>query len=261
MKVIDLPQEQEELYCQCLEEWSEDIKEAGSSKKEWYRRMKGRGLRVKVAVADSGTIGGMIHYGPIENVPIHGKDLYYVYCVWVHGYNKGRGNFQKKGMGKALLLAAEEDAKQLGAKGLVGWGVSIPVFMRASWFRKRGYQQVDNAGMMKLLWRPFSADAVAPKWVKERKKPSLQSGKVVVTAVKNGWCPAQNLAYERAKRAAVEFKKKVVFEEIDAFEKEVGMAWGTSDALFIDEKEVRTGPPPSYEKIKRLIALKARRLA
>ena len=28
---------------------------------------------------------------------------------------------------------------------------------------------------------------------------------------------------------------------------------GIVDALFIDDKRVRTGPPPSYEKIKKLI--------
>jgi GNAT superfamily N-acetyltransferase len=260
MEVIDLPAEQEELYCQCLEEWSDEIKEAGSTKREWHSRMKPRGLRVKVAVDEKDTIGGMIQYGPIENVAIHGTNLYYVYCVWVHGYKKGRGNFQKKGMGKALLQAAEADARMLGAKGLIAWGVGLPVFMRASWFRKQGYQQIDSDGMMKLLWKPFSPDAVAPKWVKEKKKAPLVDGRVAVVALKNGWCPGQNIVYERAKRASAEFKDKVVFTEIDAFEREVGMAWGASDALFIDGKQIRTGPPPSYEKIRQLIARKAKKL-
>ncbi len=34
----------------------------------------------------------------------------------------------------------------------------------------------------------------------------------------------------------------------------------TPDGLFIDGKEVRTGPPPSYEKIKRLIEKRVRNL-
>ena len=65
---------------------------------------------------------------------------------------------------------------------------------------------------------------------------------------------------ERAKRAAAEFEGKVVLEEIDTFEKETGMEWGTSDALFVDGKQVRTGPPPSYEKIRKTIERKVRRL-
>ena len=260
MKVVDLPAGQEELYCQCLEEWSADMKEAGPLKKEWYHRMKERGLRVKVALGDKDTVGGMIHYGPIENVAVHGENLYYVYCIWVHGYNKGRGNFQKMGMGKALLRAAEEDVRQRGAGGLVVWGVSIPAFMRASWFKKQGYREVDNDGMIKLLWKYFNSSAVAPKWAKQKKKPASLPGKVVVTCLRNGWCPGQNLVCERAKRAAAEFKEKVIVQEIDTFEREVGLEWGASDALYVDGKQIRTGPPPSYRKIRKTIEKRVRRL-
>jgi hypothetical protein len=40
----------------------------------------------------------------------------------------------------------------------------------------------------------------------------------------------------------------------------VFLEWGRSDGLFIDGKEVRTGPPPSYEKIRKLIAKRVRKL-
>lgn len=260
MKVVDLPPDQVRLYCQCLEEWSAEMKEAGNHKNAWYVRMRDRGLRVKVALDENGTIGGMIHYGPIKNVPLEGKNLYYVYCIWVHGYKEGRGNFQKKGMGKALLQAAEEDSRKLGSQGLVVWGVSIPVFMRAAWFRKQGYSQVDSDGMMKLLWKSFSPEALPPRWPKAKKKPLLETGKVVVTAIRNGWCPGQNLAYERAKRASQGFLEAVSFHEIDAFEREVGLEWGTSDALFVDGKRILTGPPPSYEKIRKTIEKRVRKL-
>jgi N-acetylglutamate synthase-like GNAT family acetyltransferase len=260
MKVIDLPAEQEGLYCQCLEEWSDEMHEAGDHKRRWVGRMKGRGLRVKVGVDEHGTIGGMIQYVPIERVAVEGKDLYYMYCIWVHGYARGRGNFQKKGMGKALLQAAEEDVKQLGGKGFVVWGLSLPLFMRASWFRKQGYQRADRDGFQELLWKPFHPDAVPPKWIKQKKNPTLEAGKVVVTCLKNGWCPGQNVVYERAKRAAEELGDKVIFRDVDTFERETAAQWGVSDALFIDGKQVRTGPPPSYDKIKKAILKKAQRL-
>jgi len=80
----------------------------------------------------------MIQYAPIEHTFVEGQDLYLIYCIWVHGYKKGRGNFQKRGMGKALLKAAESDAKEKGAKGMVAWGISLPFWMRASWFKKIG---------------------------------------------------------------------------------------------------------------------------
>ncbi len=260
MTVIDLPAEQENLYCKCLEDWSEEMHEAGDHKAKWLQKMKGKGLRVKVALDGNGIIGGMIHYIPIENVAVEGKDLYYMYCIWVHGYTKGRGDFRNKGMGKELLLAAEEDVKQLGGKGLVVWGLSLPFFMKASWFRKQGYIRVDRDGMQELLWKRFDEAAVPPRWIKQKKTPILEAGKVVVTCFKSGWCPAQNLVYERAKRATNEFTNKVVFRELDTSNREIAAEWGISDALFIDGRQIRTGPPPSFERIKNAIAKKAKRL-
>jgi len=64
------------------------------------------------------------------------------------------------------------------------------------------------------------------------------------------------LVFERAKRAALEFGDKVEFREYDTFDKDVFNEWGILDALFIDDKRVRTGPPPSYEKIKKIIKKK-----
>lgn len=260
MKVTDLQPNQVDAYCHCLEEWSDEMKESGTLKQQWYDRIKDRGLRVKVALDEAGEVGGMIHYGPIENVPVHGKDLYYLYCIWVHGYPRGRGNFQGKGMGRALLQAAEEDVQRLGGKGLVVWGMSIPVFMRAAWFRKQGYTQADSDGMLKLMWKPFVPEAEKPKWVRVKKRVPLEPGKVVVTAIKSGWCPGQNVAYERARRASMELGHRVIFQEIDAFERPVGMEWGASDALYVDGRHVMTGPPPSYEKLRKTIEKRLKRL-
>lgn len=260
MNIIDLGDQHKNLYFQCLEDWSEEIKEAGNHKELWYERVKDKGLRVKLALDDSGIVGGMIQYLPIEHSFAEGKGLYFINCIWVHGHKQGRGNFQKRGMGKALLKAAEEDARSLGAKGIVAWGLSLPFFMRASWFRKQGYHRVDKDGIQLLLWKPFTKDAVSPRWVKLKKKPDKVTGKVVVTAFKNGWCPALNLVYERAKRAASEIGDRVLFRVIDTFERSVFLDWGMSDGLFIDDKQVRTGPPPSYERIKNAILKKVRKL-
>lgn len=262
MKIIDLNSEHEKLYFVCLEDWSEEIKEAGDHKEKWYGKMKDKGLRVKLALDDNGVVGGMIQYTPVEHSFAEGKDLYLINCIWVHGYNKGRGNFRKQGMGKALLQAAEDDVKAMGAKGIAAWGIPLPFWMKASWFRKQGYRKVDSQGLLGqvLLWKPFTDDATPPKWIRQKKRPETTPGKVTVTAFLNGWCPAQNMIFERAKRATSEFGDKVVFREIDTFNRQTLLEWGISDALFIDDKEVRTGPPPSYDKIKKMIARKARKL-
>lgn len=260
MKIIDLNQENLESYFLCLEDWSDQIKEAGGHKLCWYEKMKDRGLRVKLAVDDDGRTGGMIQYMPIEHSTADGEGLYFINCIWVHGYKQGRGNFQKRGMGKALLEAAEEDARSLGASGIAAWGLILPFWMRASWFRKRGYKKADRDGISLLVWKPFHDDAKPPKWIKQKAKPGRTEGIVTVTSFINGWCPAQNMTYERAKRAAEGFGDRVVFNSIDTQDRQTFLKWGISDGLFIDDKAVNTGPPPSFEKIRKLIEQKVRKL-
>ncbi len=85
--------------------------------------MKYKGLKVKFALDDNNVIGGMIQYLPIEHSIFEGENLFTVLCIWVHGHKQGRGDYRNRGMGKALLKAAEEDSRQLGANGLVTWGL------------------------------------------------------------------------------------------------------------------------------------------
>lgn len=260
MKVIDLTTENEDIYFQCLEVGSKAIAEAGDHKKIWYRKMENQGIRVKLAEDGEGKIGGMIQYIPIEQELLEGKDLYFVMCIWVLGKYEGSPSFQKRGMGKTLLQAAEEDARSLEAKGMAAWGVSLPFFMRASWYRKQGYEKADKEGIAVLLWKKFTEDAEAPGFVRPKKKPQPVPGQVTVTGFLKGWCPAQNMVFERARRASEELGDRVVFTAYDTSDREIAEEWGISDALYVDGKEVRMGPPPSYEKIRKLIAGRVRRL-
>jgi GNAT superfamily N-acetyltransferase len=259
MEIIDLTEKYQDKYFVCLEDWSEEMKEAGNHKEHWCGKMKDRGLRVKLAL-DDGKVCGMIQYIPVEYSNVEGQDLYFIQCIWVHGYKKGIGNYQKKGIGKALLQAAENDAKSRGAKGIAAWGISLPFWMKASWFRKQGYIKADKDGMAVLLWKKFDDDAIPPKWIREKKKPEKMGVKVTVSSFINGWCPAQNIVFERAKRAVSEFGDSVEFQDFHTFDRDVFLEWGISDALFIDGKQIRTGPPPSYKKIRKKISKRAKKL-
>ncbi len=260
MQIISLSPEHEKLYCVCLEDWSDEMKEAGDHKETWLGKMRDKGLRVKLALDDQGEVGGMIQCVPIEESFVDGQGLYFVLCIWVHGHKGGRGNFQKRGMGKALLEAAEMDAKELGAKGMAAWGMALPVFMRASWFKKHGYRKADSQSMQILLWKPFAEDAAPPRWIREKKTPALEPGKVTVTALLSGWCPAMNMTFERAKRAAAALGEKVVFRAVDTLDRQVFREWGEADALFIDGRALRPGPPPSYEKLRKKISKQVKKL-
>jgi hypothetical protein len=52
----------------------------------------------------------------------------------------------------------------------------------------------------------------------------------------------------------------VVFREVNTFDRKEFHKWGISDALFVNRKEVRTGPPPSYERIRKLVLKRAKRV-
>jgi GNAT superfamily N-acetyltransferase len=260
VKIVDLTQENEDCYFHCLEEWSDEMKESDHIKKAWYQRIKGKDLIVKLALDDRNTVGGMIQYLPIEESFIQGKDLFFVLCIWVHGYKKGRGNFQGQGMGRSLLQAAEEDARSRGARGMAAWGIGLPFWMKASWFRKHGYEPIDHQGLGVLLFKPFTADATPPRWFRPAEKPGgYAEDKICVTAFVNGWCPAQNLTHERARRACEGFVEEVTFRTIDTLDRHNLEKWGIPDGVYINGKKIGWGPPVSYEKIKKKIARQVNR--
>lgn len=261
MRVVNLAPEHESLFFRCLEDWNPETEPAAPHRACWYAAFKPRGLRVKLALDDSGEPGGMIEYLPIEHAPVVGRDLYFIHCIWVHGHPQGRGDFRGHGMGTALLEAAEADARALGAKGMAAWGLVLPFWMRAGWFKKHGYRSADRDGLAGLVWKPFVAEAEAPRWLHaKRKLPALIEGKVVVTACSSGWCMGQAMALERAKSVAAEFGDDVVFRLVDTKDRSALQEWGDPEALFVDDKAVVTGPPPSREKLHRIIGRRVRRL-
>lgn len=261
MKVIDLNSQYKNSYLLCLNEETEELKAAAAVKGKWYDEMAGKGLRVKLALDDMGEVGGLIQYLPIEYSWVIGHDLYFITCIWVKSYKAGGGSFQHQGMGKALLKAAEEDVKSLGAKGLVAWGTSLPVWMKASWYKKQGYEVADRKGFLGdvLVWKAFAEDADAPQWDKSIEKPEQVPGKLKVSCSGNGWCTAMNLSCIRAKNVAAEFGDQVLIDENHSFNEKVEMKKGVENSLFINGKKVSTGPPPSKEKLRRIMAKKVRK--
>jgi N-acetylglutamate synthase-like GNAT family acetyltransferase len=236
------------------------MKDGVCRKECWFNSMQEEGLKVKLVRNDAGIVAGMIHYAPIEQSWVEGEDLYFVYCIWVHGHKKGRGDLRKKGLGKELLRAAEKDVKELGSKGLVVWGLLLPFFMRAGWFKKHGYRKVDRNGISVLLWKTFSDTARPPRWIRAKKKPEHIPGKVVITALANGWCSGINGMIERAKKISTEYGDKLVFREIDMTRRENVREWGLSDGLFIDRKNIYRGPPLTYDQIRRIIEKRVSKL-
>lgn len=256
MKIVNLTKAIEPYYFVCLEDWNEDLYGVKSVKEKWFRQMKKKGLRVKIALNDENQHAGMIEYMPIEHSYTEGKDLYIVNCIWVHGYNKGLQNQQGKGIGKALLKTAEEDVKSIGKHGLAVWGLSEPYWMNALWFQKQGYKQVDQYDWFVLLWKQFNDKAIPPKWTRGTFKQKLVPGKVKVTAFYSGQCCSENTIYFTAKKAACGFGDKVIFEVIDMNQKENRDKYGMDWRLVVNGENLFHRHIPTYEEIKSKIAEK-----
>lgn len=260
VEVIDLADRHVESYLVCLEGWSAEMEEAGDHKARWYETAKEQGLRVKVAVDDTDRAVGMIQYVPIELSPAEGRDLYMILCIWVHGYKRGVGDVQGQGIGTALLVAAEEDVRSIGAKGLAAWGLRLPVWMTSKWFKKHGYVGVDQVGVRELVWKPFVASAEPPRWVEPKPVPAGAEGEVQVTGYLSGWCPAANLVYERARRASAELGTPVNFTTVDTADRDTLLRCGHTEEVFVDGKTLQRGAPPSYAKVRHKIEKRVSRL-
>jgi len=206
VNIVDLRSKHHDLYMMCLEDWWPegeypiDI----SPKERWYKRMKRHGLRVKLVVTDRDTVGGMIEYLPIERSRAEGVGLYFVNCIWVLGYDEAPiGNLQGNGLGKALLKAAERDARNRGALGMAAWashGTYHTVMRLSDWYGKQGYVTVDSyrdpggfgCPVHDLVWKRFAEQAVPPRWLRPKRRLELVPGKVTVTVFNSGWCPSRN---------------------------------------------------------------------
>jgi GNAT superfamily N-acetyltransferase len=261
-RIIDLDEKTKGPYFACLEPETPEMLEAKVHKTRWYDKMKSQGLGVKIAVDEKGEAVGMIQYTPAQYSPVVGENFYFINCIWIPIRKDREQNYRRMGIGAALLAEAETDAKKRGAKALLAWGLTLPVFMRASWFKKQGYLPVDKQGMQVLLWKPFVVGLTPPAWTGQKKIPARNTnpGKITVTAFLSGGCPVANYNYEKAKRAAAEFEGKTCFNTVDISQTKNIVEWGLADAIFVEDKCISGGPPLTYKQIKAKIAAAVKRL-
>ncbi len=219
-------------------------------------------IGVKLAITDEGKYAGMIQYYPTRYSPVKtaSENIWFIHCVWVHGYKKGQGNFQGRGIGKALLAAAEEDILSRGGKAVLAWGLSLPFWMKSRWYRKNGYHRADKTGIRELVIKNLDGTEHGGEWRKSAKLPPARDadGKLLATTFMSGACTITAIAYERLKKAASGLP--VSMKLIDASRPENLEEWGLADVMFIDNRRVEIGPPPSEAKLSRILRKEIRKL-
>jgi hypothetical protein len=73
-----------------------------------------------------------------------------------------------------------------------------------------------------------------------------------VLAFHNGWCPAANLVFEYARKAADELG--VEFETVDTTDRDTMLRYGRTDEVLVGGRSLQRGAPPSYRTVRRKIA-------
>ena len=167
MEIVDLGPEHLDTFLCCLKPEDREFAAGVPRKREWFERFRVRGVGVKLAIDDDGAVAGMVQYAPRRLAPfvVGDEGIWVIHCIWVHVYEGGIGDRGGRGMGTALLDAAEEEMRARGARGVAAWGLVFEEWMNAPWFERHGYRRVDQQGMMGLVFKAFDDGVPDPRWI------------------------------------------------------------------------------------------------
>lgn len=227
---------------------SDEIDREGARRVIWLRSMEAQGLRTWVALAD-GQRTGFAYAMPIELCPWGplASGLMALPCLLVRPVN-GRG------VGRALVQAAEEEAHRQGLHGLatVGYFHDFWLFP-APFYEKCGFQVLARQDTAALLWKPFDAQAQAPRFPAPQYTYAPAHGKVVIDLFWNIFCSTSDIEAQRVREVAAEFGDAVVLRECDAGDPAVFQRHQISRAIYVNGQEIFWGGEAPRESIREAI--------
>jgi len=222
---------------------SEEMDAAAARRLAWLGAMHEKGSRVKVASV-GGEKTGFLYVIPIEFSPWGplGHDLMVVPCLYVA--SKGHG------VGKALLAAAEEEARRQRRKGIATIGYYHDFwFMPAGFFEANGFSKCgeakqryfDSKSRAAVLWRVFDEHAEAPVLLKPNYQFKPVPGKVVIDLFWNAFCQTSNIEAQRVREVAAEFGDSVVLNEYSADDRPTLLRHQVARGIFVNGHEIGWG--------------------
>ena len=200
--------------------WREAMQPCMLARKQWLKKMMGKGLQVSVALEDPekaiSSLGtrnasfksmvvkckfpeGLIEYLPVEHAPepVKGRKSLFIDCLWVVP------PFWHRGVAKALLERVIEKGKPRGGVTVLAyegdkWFGFFP-YMPADFFRKFGFKEIDRDGSRVLLHLDSGGldqpSLILPKTGK------LKNGGLVVDVLFNSQCPWSGWMVDKMKRS------------------------------------------------------------
>jgi thiol-disulfide isomerase/thioredoxin len=194
-------------------------------------------MRVLVALLD-GQQAGFLYLLPIEIAPAGpvGKDLAVIQCLTV------RERLKQHGAGRALVAAAEGEARASGRKGIVvGAFYHDFWFMPAPFFEACGYTAVQREEEAALLWKVFDQSAEPPRFMERCYRFEPVEGKVVVDLFWSRSCLTTDTEAQRVREVAAEYGDAVLLRAYSADDPAIRARYGIYRAIFIHGREVSWG--------------------
>ncbi len=223
----------------------------------WLREQHRYGLRVKVALID-GRHAGFLYAMPVEIAPWGpvGRDLMAIQCL---AAKKPVG----RGIGRALVEAAEEEARRQERKGLTVIAYYHDFwFMPAYFFEKCGYSRVGEIAEVTdigertymsgkgLLWKVFDASAEPPKFRKPNYVFKPATGKVAMDLFTTRSCLTCDVEAQRVREVAGEFGNSTVLREYCADNPKIRDEYGLCRGIFINGNAVGWGTEAPKDNVR-----------
>jgi GNAT superfamily N-acetyltransferase len=235
---------------------SEELDLSAARRLEWLRAMHKNGSRVKVATI-AGKLAGFLHVIPIEFCPWGplGRDLLVIPCLV--SISKGQG------VGKVLLDAAEEEAKQQRRKAIVTIAYRHDFwYMPASFFDANGFSECENPQWKSrrsedtraLLWKVIDESAQVPTLLKPNYKFKPIRGRVVIDLFWNDFCQTSNIEAQRVREVAAEFGDSVALNEYSADNRPVFLHHQIARGIYVNGLEIGWGHEAPSGGIREAIA-------
>lgn len=180
------------LACGCHpldERFDAGCRDRMACKRDWVEAMVPKGLGARIAFAEFYP-AGFAEFLPIEvaPAPVNGEGLLYITEIHVNGEDKG-GLIQLGGMGigKLLIRAVEQYAREQGFRGLVTVALAGDP-LPESFYTHMGFTLLEQHDALRLLWQPF-VDCEAPTLWQGNFVPAIRHDGVHVDVIRTSQCP------------------------------------------------------------------------
>lgn len=209
-------------------------------------------MTTKVAVDESSAPMGFIHMVPIESPTsgMIGRDLMVIPCLTIN-YQLVYNQIHGTGVGRVLMEACEQEARQRGFKGLAVLAYTDNFwFMPSTFFKKVGFTRVS---VESDIWIKNWAEVEDPTELKNKYRHRSVPGKVVIDYFWSPFCFTVCKEIINIRKVVSEFGDNVELREYRTDDPESIAKHGMLRALYINGHQKNWGYEAPQDELRKEI--------